>query len=145
MDGRALITQYRSSDSMTTSIPRRVAALLTALAATAALYGVADVAASSAGLLPAASAQAAPQHNHMAEMLESLGLSDAQKSQIRGIMDQAREQNKNVSDREQKRANMKAAMEKVRNVLTPDQRAKLDAKIAEWRKSHPGGWQGQGH
>ncbi len=127
---------------MKNSFARRGVALLTALAATAFVYGGVGVAASSVGLAPAASAQAeggagGGQRGHMAKMLMSLGLSDAQKNQIRDIRKQMFAQNKNVTDPSQRRANMKAFFDKIRGVLTPEQRAKFDAKMDAWRKSHP--------
>ena len=132
---------------MKLSLARRTAALLTALAATAVVYGGVSVAASSVGLAPAASAQeqggpAAAQRGRMAKLLMGLGLSDDQKNRIRDIMKQAREKNANVTDRAQRRANMKAAFDQIHGVLTPEQRAKFDAQMAAWRKNHPMG-QGQ--
>ncbi len=123
-------------------LARRAAALLTALAATAFVYGGAGVAASWAGIAPAASAQeqggpAGNQRGRMGKMLMSLGLSDDQKNRIREIMKQAREKNRNVTDRDQRRATMKAAFDKIHDVLTPEQRAKFDAQTAVWRKNHP--------
>ncbi len=114
----------------------RTSMLLAALAATSSLYGAAGIAGSSLGLTPAALAQAAPGggeggsrggNRRFGQMLEKLGLSDAQKSQIRGIMKSARDQNQNVTDPAQRRANMRAAFQKIQGVLTPEQRAKLQA------------------
>jgi Spy/CpxP family protein refolding chaperone len=67
--------------------------------------------------------------NRMGKMLMSLNLSDAQKTQIRAIIADARKQNQSVTDRDQKRANMKAAYAKVETVLTPAQRTELHAKM----------------
>jgi Spy/CpxP family protein refolding chaperone len=69
----------------------------------------------------------------MAQALMGLGLSDAQKTQIRDIMSAARAQNAGA-DADTRRANMKAAMAKIDTILTPDQRTKLHAKLAELRK-----------
>jgi Spy/CpxP family protein refolding chaperone len=79
--------------------------------------------------------------NRMGKILMSLNLSDEQKTQIRGIIADARKQNENVTDRDQKRANMKAAYAKVETVLTPAQRtqfhAKLDALRQQSQTDHP--------
>ena len=64
----------------------------------------------------------------------SLNLSDAQKTQIRSIMADTRKQNENVTDRDQRRANYKAAMTKVEAVLTPAQRTELHAKLDAMRQ-----------
>jgi Spy/CpxP family protein refolding chaperone len=70
------------------------------------------------------------------QLLLSLNLSDAQKAKIRGIMQAARDKNKNVTDSEQRRANYRAAFAQVEEVLTPAQRSELHAKIEANRK-HP--------
>jgi Spy/CpxP family protein refolding chaperone len=67
------------------------------------------------------------------QMLLSLNLSDAQKTQIRDIIASARQQNQSVTDPQQKRSNMRAAYDKVKTVLTPAQRAKLDSEMAAAR------------
>jgi len=74
----------------------------------------------------------------MAQALMSLGLSDAQKSQIRGIMSAVRAQNANA-DPATRRANYMAAMAKVDAVLTPAQRTALHAKLDKWRKARAAG------
>jgi Spy/CpxP family protein refolding chaperone len=71
----------------------------------------------------------------MAEALMSLGLSDTQKNQIRGIMADARAKNQNA-DQDTRRANYKAAFAKIDTVLTPDQRTRLHAKLDAMRKEH---------
>jgi Spy/CpxP family protein refolding chaperone len=76
---------------------------------------------------------AANGRHFMAQALMGLGLSDAQKTQIRDIMSAARAQNAGA-DADTRRANMKAAMAKIDTILTPDQRTKLHAKLAELRK-----------
>lgn len=74
--------------------------------------------------------------NRMGKALLSLNLSDAQKTQIRAIIADARKQNENVTDRDQKRANMKAAYAKVDTVLSPAQRTELHAKIDAMRQQN---------
>jgi Spy/CpxP family protein refolding chaperone len=69
----------------------------------------------------------------MAQALMGLGLTDAQKSQIRDIMSAARKDNANA-DPATRRANYKAAFEKIDTILTPEQRTQLHAKLAELRK-----------
>jgi Spy/CpxP family protein refolding chaperone len=90
-------------------------------------------AASGSGDTTASSAQGGAGGRHMmAQALASLGLSDDQKTKIREIMKSAREKAANA-DPVTRRANYQAAMAKVKDVLTPDQRAKLAAKLAELR------------
>lgn len=71
--------------------------------------------------------------HRMGQVLMSLGLSDDQKSRIHEIMSNARKESANA-DPETRRANFKAALAKIDTVLTPDQRAKLHAKLDEMRK-----------
>jgi Spy/CpxP family protein refolding chaperone len=128
--------------------------MLTASAALAAFsgFGLAGTLGQAAlGAAPAAFAQDAPapqsaagaqrgQHM-MGEALMSLNLNDGQKDRIRAIMADARKQNQNVTDRMQRRANMRAALKKVETVLTPAQakvfHAKMDEMRKQWQQSHP--------
>ncbi len=121
----------------------RLSVLAGALAVTTALYGVAAVAGTGWGSTPAAFAQAtggspgrAAGMRRFGEMLQKLGLSDAQKAQIKGFMKAARDQNQNVTDPEQRRANFKAALDKVDGVLTPAQREKFKQLRAQARHDH---------
>jgi Spy/CpxP family protein refolding chaperone len=119
---------------------------VTAAAASALLWITVGVGGAAAGLGPVALAQQASDggqgaqggsnHNHMGEVLMSLGLSDAQKQQIRDIVADARKQNQGVTDRDQRRANMKAAFAKIDAVLTPEQRDQLHKQMQAMR-SHP--------
>jgi Spy/CpxP family protein refolding chaperone len=113
--------------------------------ATALLTGGGTLAAILAGSVPAASAQDqpsggpqpnGPHGNRMGKILMSLNLNDDQKTQIRAIIADARKQNANVTDRDQKRANMKAAYAKVDTVLTPAQRTQLHAKLDAMRQQN---------
>jgi Spy/CpxP family protein refolding chaperone len=94
--------------------------------------------------------QAPPAGGHRmryGQVLQSLNLSDDQKTKIRGIIQSARAQNQNVTDRETKRANMKAAFAKVEALLTPSQRDQLHAKLKALRAQQgapAGAPQGQG-
>ena len=116
--------------------------------ATALLTGGGTFAAVALGSVPAALAQDQPggppppaqggHGNRMGKMLMSLNLTEAQKTQIRAIMADARKQNHNLTDRDQRRANMKAAMDKVETVLTPAQRTELHAKMEAMRQQNPG-------
>jgi Spy/CpxP family protein refolding chaperone len=115
-----------------------------ALAAFTLSSGVAAVAGVSAGLTPAALAQAqggpppgGPQgggRRIMAQVLMSLGLTDDQKGKIRGIMSDVKKQNEGVTDPETRRANYKAGYAKIETVLTPDQLSKFHAKMDQMRK-----------
>ena len=70
--------------------------------------------------------------HRMAEALMGLGLSDAQKAQVRDIMSAARKQSAGA-DQATRRANFQAAMAKIDTILTPDQRTKLHAKLDQMR------------
>jgi Spy/CpxP family protein refolding chaperone len=80
----------------------------------------------------AAGGGAAGGRHRMAEALMGLGLSDAQKSQIRDIMSAARKQSAGA-DPATRRANFAAAMAKIDTVLTPGQRTKLHQKLDQMR------------
>ena len=125
-------------------------ALMSVAAATALLTGGGTAAAVAFGAVPAAVAQDQPtgapsaggEHGQrMGQLLMSLNLSDAQKAQIRSMIADARKQNENVTDRDARRANMKAAYAKFDTVLTPAQRtqfhAKMDAMRRQYQSTHP--------
>ncbi len=115
----------------------------------AVLTGSGTVAGIALGFVPAALAQDAPGgpppgappsaggHQRRGQILMSLNLSDGQKAQVRSIIAAARAQNKNVTDRDQRRANMKAAFEKIDTVLTPAQRTQFHTKLAAARAQEP--------
>ncbi|HTJ26879.1 MAG TPA: Spy/CpxP family protein refolding chaperone [Candidatus Limnocylindria bacterium] len=122
---------------------------VTAAAASALLWTTVGVAGSAAGFGPVALAQQAPgggqgdqggqggpNRSRMGRVLMSLGLSDAQKQQIRDIMAAARKQNQGVTDRDQRRANFRAAFAKIDTVLTPAQRDSLHKQMQAMRP-HP--------
>jgi Spy/CpxP family protein refolding chaperone len=121
----------------------RIARSLFTLSIAAALVTGGTIASIGLNSVPAALAQDQPSGaqptagghgNRMGKMLMSLNLNDAQKTQIRSIIADARKQNQSVTDRDQKRANMKAAYAKVETVLTPAQRNELHAKMAAMRQ-----------
>lgn len=127
---------------------QRAAALLTVLAATTLVWAGVTVGKAAFGLGPAALAQQAPDGGqrsgpggqggrHFGKALMSLGLSEAQKTQIRQIMKDARAQNHTLTDPQQKRANMHAAFAKVEAVLTPSQRDDLQKKMQAMRGQQP--------
>jgi Spy/CpxP family protein refolding chaperone len=119
--------------------------LTTALAAAVVFTGAGTLGPLAAGTVPAAFAQDQPSpappsgggHGRMGQVLMSLNLNDSQKSQIRSIMADTRKQNENVTDRDTRRANYKAAMTKVEAVLTPAQRTALHAKMDAMRQQNP--------
>jgi Spy/CpxP family protein refolding chaperone len=131
---------------MNTPIQRFKRSAFSVALATALLAGGGTFAGVALGSVPAALADDAPSgppagapHDHrMGQMLMSLDLSDAQKAQIRAIMADAHKQNANVTDREQRRANMKAALAKIDTVLTPAQRTALHAKMDAARRQTQG-------
>jgi hypothetical protein len=68
-------------------------------------------------------------------------LNDKQKARIRELRAEMLKQNENLTDREQRRANIKAFYDKIDGVLTPPQRVdfkkKMDAARAKYRAEHP--------
>jgi len=89
----------------------------------------ASQAAPDAGSSAAAGGSPAAGRRRMAAALRSLDLSDDQKAQIREITKAMRKKNAGA-DPATKRANYKAAIAQVRALLTPEQRAQLDAKMS---------------
>lgn len=120
--------------------------LLSIAMAGALLAGGGTIASIALGAVPAALADDAPggppaggpHGRRMGQMLMSLNLSDDQKQRIRAIMADARNQNADVTDRDQRRANMKGALAKVDTVLTPAQRTEWHAKMEAGRRQAQG-------
>jgi Spy/CpxP family protein refolding chaperone len=113
-------------------VNRLIPSLAVSLAAVLSVAGfvAVDAARTVAPVLAQAAPPAGGQHGQrFGQMLMTLDLSDAQKSQIRGIIASARQQNENVTDPQVKRANMRAAYAKVRAVLTAPQQAKLKSEM----------------
>jgi Spy/CpxP family protein refolding chaperone len=133
---------------VTRSLASRAQRVLTAVLAMSLFCGGVSIAGAAGGFGAAASAQQAPggdqggQGGHggpnarMGQVLMSLGLSDAQKQQIRDIVADARKKNQGVTDRDQRRATMKAAFAKVDTVLTPAQRDSFHKQMQAMRQ-HP--------
>ena len=134
-------TRFRTQGSLF-----RLARFSVASAALALSLGTLAVAGTGLGLTPAAVAQEqggggggqTGGRHRMAEALMSVGLSDGQKSQIRGIMSDARAKSQNA-DQDTRRANFKAAFAKIDSVLTPDQRTRFRAKMDQIRKEREQG------
>ncbi len=111
---------------------RHLIALTAAAAVAFAVIGltaVTTVAPAFAQAAPGAPA-AGQRGQRFGQMLLSLNLTDAQKTQIRGIIADARQKNQAVTDPQVKRSNMRAAYAQVRTVLTPAQQAKLQSEMA---------------
>jgi Spy/CpxP family protein refolding chaperone len=106
--------------------------LLAALALTLAL----PLAASAQSAPAPATAPAAPQHHHHRShyfaAIRSLGLSDAQTAQIRGMV-RATKQSNVGADPATRHANMKQLRAQIAGVLTDDQRTRLRAALAQQR------------
>ena len=127
---------------MNLALSRLISWGLSVAAATMIITGGGTLAGVATGTVPVALAQDQPggappegaRHGRMGKILMSLNLTDAQKTQIRAIMADARKQNQNVTDRDARRANMKAAFDKVDTVLTPAQRTELHSKLAAARQ-----------
>jgi len=79
---------------------------------------------------------AAHQHRHHFALFRGLNLSSDQKAQIKSIHQKYRAQNQTISDRNQRRANMRAERQEVMAVLNPDQRAKLQQRLQMMRQRH---------
>ena len=75
-------------------------------------------------------------HHDRNRLFAGLGLSDDQKARIRAIRQKYREQNQNVTDKEQRRSNMLAMRKEIMSVLTPEQQQKVQARIDEMRARH---------
>jgi Spy/CpxP family protein refolding chaperone len=75
-------------------------------------------------------------HNRYMQAMRELGLSDAQKQQIAGIVKNARAANaaNKTTDQQTRRANMQALRQQIEAVLTPDQRNQLHAKLNQERR-----------
>jgi Spy/CpxP family protein refolding chaperone len=110
------------------------AALASALCGGAATLTVAQLGVGSAAVAQDASGPPPSQgRQRFGQILMSLNLSDQEKSQIKAIMQNTRQQNQNA-DRDTRRANMQAAFKKIDAILTPDQRQQLHAKLDALRK-----------
>ena len=86
-----------------------------------------------------APAPGAPHHHsggRYMRALRTLGLSDAQKQQIRSAIVATRQANQNA-DPDTIKANRKALRAQIDGVLTPDQRAQLRAKLQAERQAPP--------
>jgi Spy/CpxP family protein refolding chaperone len=119
---------------------RHLIALTAAAAVAFAVTGLTAVSTVAPAFAQAAQgAPAAGQRQRFGQMLLSLKLSDAQKSQIRSIIADARQKNQSVTDPQVKRANMRAAYAQVRTVLTPAQQAKLQSEMAAARAERESG------
>lgn len=83
-------------------------------------------------------AQGAARARRFGELLKSLNLTPEQTAKVRQIIADARKKNEGA-DRDTRRANMRAAYAQIQSdVLTPDQRAIFEKKMAEMRaKSSP--------
>ena len=118
---------------------RSIAAVAT-VALSLAAFTAGDVALTTAPIMAQdAPGGGAPQRGQrMGKMLLSLNLSDAQKAQIKSIMADARAKGKTLTDRDAKRANMRAAFAKIDTVLTPPQRTKFHAQMEAARAQREG-------
>ncbi len=81
-----------------------------------------------------AMSQGGPARMHRFQrVLESLNLTDAQKTQIKQIMADTRAKNTDA-DPETRKSNFKDAMAKIDTVLTPEQRTEFHAKMQAMRR-----------
>jgi Spy/CpxP family protein refolding chaperone len=65
--------------------------------------------------------------------LRTLNLTDAQKTQIKSAMQQTRTANENA-DPQTRKANLEQLRSQINSVLTPDQRAQLQAELQKERE-----------
>jgi Spy/CpxP family protein refolding chaperone len=117
--------------------------LAAAMAVALSVSGCASTSVASSGASPAAATYGGPGGasrggRRFGQMLLSLNLSDAQKTQIRTIMDNARAQSKTLTDPQAKRATMRAAFAQVQTVLTPGQQSKLKSEMQAARAQYGG-------
>jgi Spy/CpxP family protein refolding chaperone len=83
---------------------------------------------------PAAAGAPAPRHGaHYMRALRSLNLTDAQKAQIKTAMQQTRQANENA-DPQTRKTNLEQLRAQINSVLTPDQRAQLQAELQKERE-----------
>lgn len=89
-------------------------------------------------------AQGAPHPHHVSpymRALRSLNLSDAQKAQIRSIVQSYRQKNQGV-DQATRRTNMRQMRSDIVGILTPDQQAQFRTQLQQMReqerKANPG-------
>ena len=115
---------------------RRAAAVAAALLFLTASFTAPSGAGAQQG--PPGAGQGQRRGNPLFKILENLKppLTDAQKSQIRTIYSDARKQNENVTDRDQRRANMRKASDQIRTVLNPQQRTEYDAQVKAMRERY---------
>ncbi len=73
----------------------------------------------------------------MMKMLSELNLTADQKSKIDGYVAASKTANANTTDREVRRANMKALRVQIMGVLTADQKSQLEAKMKAARQNDP--------
>ena len=76
-------------------------------------------------------------HGHMMKMLSELNLTADQQSKIDGYVAASKTANKNTTDPEARHANKKALRDQIVSVLTPDQKAQLEAKMKAARQNGP--------
>ncbi len=109
---------------------------ITAAAVAASLALPLAAAAQQAPPPPAAPAAGAPAPHHGARYmhaLRTLNLTDAQKTQIKSAMQQTRTANENA-DPQTRKANLEQLRSQINSVLTPDQRAQLQAELQKERE-----------
>jgi Spy/CpxP family protein refolding chaperone len=116
---------------------------------TSRILAAAVMVAATAGIGPAAFAQPAPapsasapagQHRHgnaYMRALRSLDLSDAQKTQIRTLLVNARQNSQATTDPAARKADRERLRAQIDAVLTPEQRTKLQQTLASERKNPP--------
>ena len=85
---------------------------------------------------------AVTRHHHRGAMFRDLNLTPDQTAKIKAIRERYRAQNQNVTDPTQRHANFKAQRDEIMAVLTPEQRQKLQqrmaARRAHWREHQEG-------
>lgn len=99
---------------------------------------------------PQPAGPAVTHHHDRGAMFRDLNLTPDQTAKIKAIRERYHATNQNVTDPQQRRANMKAQREEIMAVLTPDQRQKFQQRMAQmrerWREHQEGaGASGQTH
>ena len=79
-----------------------------------------------------------PHHGtpYMMRALQQMNLSDAQRSQIKSMVQSYRQQNPQGTDPQTRKANAKQLRSNILGVLSPDQQAQLKSNIKAMRQQH---------
>ena len=83
--------------------------------------------------VPQPGGPAVTRHHDRGAMFRDLNLTPDQTTKIKAIRERYHAKNQNITDPQQRHANMKAQRDEIMAVLTPDQRQKFQQRIAQMR------------